>query len=356
MKKEKIAFALQGGGAHGAFTWGVMEKLLEENVLDIRGFSGTSVGAVTSALIVHGLQRNGARGAIDLLESFWTEVSQRSRFFMPPSTWLDNTFSNGNLDATPWYQSFSYVINHFSPYQFNPLDINPMRDILEKLIDFDQLKESKVKLFVAATKVKNGSSKVFCLSEMSLNALLSSTCLPYLTQAIDVDGEFYWDGGYTGNPPIYPLIYGTDSKDIMLIQLNPIIRTQIPKSVSEIQNRINEISFNASLEAEMRMLVRGYDVGGIVKDNFFQLISVDHLFKELNFSSKLNTSWDFLSRLRSLGHEAAERWLKDELQLVGNSTSPLINRMFGQVHTDWMEEMVHKPSRHLKQNPIGVLN
>jgi len=348
MKKKKIAIALQGGGAHGAFTWGVMEKLLEKDLLDIRGFSGTSVGAVTSALIVHGLQKNGKQGAIDLLELFWKEISISSRFSIPPSTWFENIFFNGNLDITPWYQIFNNFINHFSPYQFNPLNINPLRDILDRLIDFDQLKRSPIKLFVAATKVKDGSMKIFCLPEISSDSLLASTCLPYLYQSADVNGDYYWDGGYTGNPPIYPLIYGTDSSDILLIQLNPIIRNQLPESVTEIQNRINEISFNVSLESEMRMLVRGYDLAGKVKDTFFHLLAVDRLFKDLNFSSKLNTSWEFLNRLREEGHKAAEIWLRDDLPRVGQASSPLTKKMFGSAEESWLEEMIHKPARHLK--------
>ncbi len=353
MKREKIAFALQGGGAHGAYTWGILEKLLEEDLLDIRGFSGTSVGAVTSALIVHGLQKNGNRGAIDLLETFWQEVSASSAFATPAATWFGNNFFYGNLDYTPWYQSFNYMINHFSPYQFNPLGINPLKIILEKMIDFEELQESKIKLFVAATKVKNGALKVFCLPEINLNALLASTCLPYLTQSIEVDGEYYWDGGYTGNPPIYPLIYGTDSKDIMLIQLNPILRTELPESVTEIANRINEISFNASLESEMRMLVKGFDIAGKTKDHFFQLIAVDNPFKVLNYSSKLNTSWEFLSKLRTQGREAAELWLKKEFSFVGKSSSPLIKKMFSSMEEGWLHEMIHKPATHLKEFPIG---
>jgi NTE family protein len=349
MKKKKISIALQGGGAHAAFTWGVMEKLLEEDLLDIRGFSGTSAGAVTSVLITHGLQKNGTRGACEMLELFWKEIAAGSALGLTPPNWLENHFFNGNLDFTPWYQSFNNLLNLFSPYQFNPLGINPLRNILGEMIDFDQLKQSHVKLFVAATKVKDGSLKIFCLPEINLDVLLASTCLPYLTQSAEVDGEFYWDGGYTGNPPIYPLIYGTDSKDIMLIQLNPIVRDQLPESVTEIQNRINEISFNASLEAEMRMLMRGYDLAGKVKDTFFHLITVDQLFKDLNFSSKLNTSWEFLNRLREEGHKAAELWLKTDFPLVGNANSPLLNKM-GAAEEHWLEQMVHNPAKHLKEN------
>jgi len=354
MKKEKIAFALQGGGAHGAFTWGVMEKLLEEEVLDIRGFCGTSVGAVNSALIIHGLQKNGVKGAIDLMEKFWKKISLVSAFFLPQPSWVDNHVFNGNMDFSPAYLAFTYWQGYLSPYQFNFFNINPLKDILSELIDFEEIKKSKIKLFVAATNVKKGSCKVFSLDDISLDALIASTCLPFLSQSIEVDGEFYWDGGYSGNPPIYPLIYGTDSKDILLIQINPMWIDEVPRSASEITDRINEISFNANLKAEMRMLNRGYDLEGQVKDVFMQIIISDNILNDLNTSSKINTSWDFLNRLRRAGRSAAEVWIKNEMSFVGKKTSPIINKMFGFVEEDWMKEMIEKPTHHLKNNPIGV--
>jgi NTE family protein len=352
MKKEKIALALQGGGSHGAFTWGVMEKLLEEEVLDIRGFCGTSVGAINSAMIVHGFQKNGHQGAIELLGKFWKEISQVSAFVMPQGNWIDNNLFNGNLDFSFAYQTFNYLGNYFSPYQFNPLNINPLKSILLKLIDFEELKKSDIKLFVAATNVKKGCCKVFSLSEISVNALLASACLPYLSQAIEIDGEFYWDGGYSGNPPIYPLIYGTDSKDILLIQINPIWSKNLPKEVSEIADRMNEISFNASLKAEMRMITMGYELEGALKNVYFQLIQSDGVLDDLNFSSKINTSWEFLNRLRKLGRQSAEKWITNEMKFVGKKSSDLIKEMFGYVEEDWFYEMVKKPAQHLKAHPI----
>jgi NTE family protein len=351
MKKEKISIALQGGGAHGAYTWGIMEKLLEEDILDIRGFCGTSVGAVNSALIVHGLQKKGTAGAIELLEKFWREVSLTT-ITLPPFNWLDNHVFHGNMDKSPYYQVFSFMINHFSPYQFNPFNINPLANILEKLIDFEELRTSKIKLFVAATKVTSGSSKVFYLPEITLDAILASCCLPYLYQSVEINGEYFWDGGYTGNPPIYPLIYGTDAKDVLLIQINPLREKEIPKEVTEIKDRVNEISFNISLMAEMRMITQGYDIEGEIKNVFFQIIPADEMLADLNFSSKMNTSWEFLNDLRQLGREAATNWLKSNLQFVGKKTSPVIKDLFGFVEENWLHEMIKKPARHLKENPI----
>jgi NTE family protein len=354
MKKEKIAFALQGGGAHGAYTWGAMERLLEEDVLDMRGFCGTSAGALTSALIVQGIQKNGNKGAIDLLEQFWEKVSRTSEMFMlPQQTWMDNTFFNGNMNFSPYYQVFNYLTNYFAPNQFNPAGVNPLKGILTGLIDFDELQESKIKLFVAATKIRNGSCKVFSLPEISIETLLASACLPNLFPSVEINGEHYWDGGYSGNPPIYPLIYGTDSKDVLLIQINPVIRDKIADSAAEISNRVNEISFNSTLQTEMRMIMKGYDLEGKIEGVYFQLISSDPVFKELNYSSKFNTSREFLGSLRKLGREAAEEWLKNDLSNVGKKTSAKMSKLFDMAEEEWKHERVNKPADHLKNHPIG---
>jgi NTE family protein len=353
MKKKKIALALQGGGAHGAFTWGILEKLLEENVLDIRGFCGTSVGAITAALTVYGIQKKGTQGAIDLLGKFWKELSVSTYFTMPHASWIDNHVFHGNLDYSPQYRFLSSLTNYMSPYQFNPLDVNPLRDIIGKLVDFEEIKHSRIKLFVSATKVKDGSCKVFSLEDMSLNAVLASSCLPTLSKAIEVDGHFYWDGGYTGNPPIYPLIHGTDAKDILLVQINPIRTDEIPMEVSEITDRVNEISFNATLMAEMHMINKGFDMNGKENDTRFQLIPADGWLKDLNFSSTMNISMEFLNRLRMRGREAAAEWIENDLSMVGVESSPLITEFFGQRESKWEDEMIHKPARHLKACPIG---
>ena len=353
MKKKRISLALQGGGAHGAFTWGVMEKLLEENVLDIRGFCGTSGGAVTSALIVHGIQRNGTKGAIELLKKFWKEVSLSSLFVMPQASWVDNHIFHGNMDYSAPYRFFNSLTNYIAPHQFNPLDVNPIRDILTRLIDFEELPKSRMKLFVSATKIKDGSCRVFSLPEITLNALLASTCLPNLSKPIEVNGDYYWDGGYTGNPPMYPLIHGTDAKDILLVQINPVRTDEVPSATSEITDRVNEISFNAALMAEMRMIHKGYDLDGKLTDTRFQIIPADRWLKELNFSSTMNTSWPFLNRLRERGREAATEWIEEELSLVGKESSPIVADLFGHKEKVWAEEMIHQPARHLKECPIG---
>src|ERR1019366_1045715 len=252
MHKKKIALALQGGGSHGAFTWGILERLLEEDMFNIRGMCGTSAGAMNAAIAIYGLHVNGNQGAIDLLEKFWKRIANGSAYSPVQPSWFEGNLYPGGLDYSPGYQMFNYITSVFSPYDLNPLDINPIKDILLDLIDFDELKKSEVGLFVSATNVKTCKPKVFNLAEMSADALLASACLPLVFKAVEINGEFYWDGGYMGNPPIYPLIDGTDSSDILILKVNSVVIKEVPKTIKEINDRINEISFNNSLMAEMR--------------------------------------------------------------------------------------------------------
>jgi len=343
MGSKKIALALQGGGAHGAYTWGVLERLLEEDILDIRGICGTSAGAVNAALTVYGLHKDGHEGAIDLLERFWRGVSaSSSSFILPQQQLIDNYVFKGNMDYSPYYQLFNFITNHFSPSQFNPFSINPIIETLGKLIDFEELNRSEVKLFAGATNVRTGSPKVFSTPHMTLDSVMASACLPYLFKTVKLDDEYYWDGGYSGNPPLYPLIYGTDADDIMLIQIIPMYREQIPGNVTEIYSRLNEIGFNTALKAEMRMIMNGYDVGGELRKVFFQLITSDHVFKELDFSSTLNTSWDFLNKLRKEGRADADYWLKNEVASLGRKTSPILTAAIDKSEKDWCYEMAGK--------------
>ena len=327
MKKRKIAIALQGGGSHGAYTWGILERLLEEDLFDIRGMCGTSAGAMNAAIATYGMHINGNNGAIELLEKFWKRISSTSNFSPIQPNWLEGSLYPGALDYSPGYQMFNYVTSVFSPYDLNPLDINPFRDVLLDLIDFDELKKSDIQLFVCATNVKKCKPKVFGLSEMSVDALLASACLPQVFKAIEIDGEAYWDGGYMGNPPIYPLIDGTDSNDILILKVNTVEIDEVPKTIKEINDRINEISFNNSLMAEMRMVYfkekifnLGYDLRGRLRKIHFHRISADDVLDDLTLSSKYNVTWDFINHLRERGRSSAEEWL-DEHSLDVESKS-----------------------------------
>lgn len=335
MEKKKIALALQGGGSHGAFTWGILERLIEEDIFDIRGMCGTSAGAMNAAVATYGMHVNGNKGAIDLLEKFWKRVSASSQFSPMQPNWLEGSLYPGGLDYSPGYQMFNLVTSVFSPYDLNPLDVNPFKEVLLDLIDFDELKKSDRELFVCATNVKKCKPKVFGLSEMSVDALLASACLPQVFKAVEIDGESYWDGGYMGNPPIYPLIDGTDSNDILILKVNTVEIDEVPKTTKEINDRINEISFNNSLMAEMRMVYfkekifnLGYDLRGRLRRIHFHRISADNVLHDLTLSSKYNITWDFLNHLRERGRASAEEWIENHAQDVESKSSFDIKKVF----------------------------
>lgn len=329
MAKKKIAIALQGGGSHGAFTWGILERLLEEDVFDIRGFCGASSGAQVAAVTTYGLHTNGNKGAIDMLGKFWGALAEgHKKSFLQPGL-LDGELYPGGLDYSPGYHAMSFIAKIFSPYNMDPFDLHPnhLKTLLLSLIDFDELKKSECKLFVSATNVKTCKSKVFGPDELSINALLASSALPVIFKALEIDGEFYWDGGYLGNPPIDPLIYGTDSDDILTLKINPTFIKEEPKSSKDIHDRIGQISLSTSLMAEMRMLAFqeevlkfGYDIPEIRKINYHE-ISADDVLDDLGLTSKFNHSHEFLNLLRKRGHDAGDKWLRDNFDKVGKKSS-----------------------------------
>lgn len=335
MDKKKIAIALQGGGSHGAFTWGILERLLEENLLDIRGLCGTSAGAMNAAMVAYGLHTGGSEGAIRMLEKFWRKVSHASLFSPMQPTWFDHAGHPADWMFSWGFHWFNFMTQTFSPYQFNPHDINPLRDILLDLIDFEELRKSETRLFVCATNVKTCKPKVFQLHEMTVDALLASACLPQLYKAVEVNGAYYWDGGFMGNPPIYPLIDHTDSNDILLLKVNPVTIEEVPTTVSEIQDRINDISFNSSLMAEMRMVYfkekifkMGINLRGRLRKIHFHEISADHAMKDFSLASKFNASWTFLQTLRNLGRQSANQWIESHYKQVDKESSIDIRRVF----------------------------
>jgi len=334
VEPKKIALALQGGGSHGAYTWGILERLLEDESLDIRGISGTSAGAMNAAICIYGVHVGGRTKAIELLREFWMRIANNSTY-TPFNTMFEHPAFGGDLMFSPAFQFFNLLTNTLSPYQFNPLDINPLRDLLLDMIDFEELNKSEAKLFVSATNVKKGKPKVFKMPNMTVDMLMASACLPMLYKAVEIEGEYYWDGGYMGNPPIYPLIDYTDSNDILLIKVNPTEIKEVPKTVREIQDRVNDISFNSSLTAEMRMihfkdriLNIGYDLKGKLRKIYFHEISADDDLAEYSLSSKFNISKDFLLRLHAQGRIAAESWLANSLEKVEIENSINIRKVF----------------------------
>ena len=325
---KSLSLALQGGGSHGAITWGVLDRFLEEERLELEGFSGTSAGAMNAALLAYGLHIEGREKARELLHEFWKGVSDMAAFSpIQPTPW-DALFGGGNMDFSPGFMMAEVASMFISPYQANPLDINPLQDILESVIDFRSLRSCKVtKLFVCATNVRRGRARVFSLPEISCRAVMASACIPYIFKAVHIDGEDYWDGGFMGNPPIFPLI-DAGCKDIMLVQINPINIDKTPTSSTEIRDRINELSFNSSLMLEMRriefidrLLDAGVDLGPKFRKIFIHNINPEKEVQPLNLSSKLNARWDFLRQLRDIGRQKADEWLAENFSRIGKEST-----------------------------------
>lgn len=320
-----IDLALQGGGSHGAFTWGVLDRLLEDETLDYSGISGTSAGALNAAVFATGWHAGGREGARAALAAFWRDVSVGGQIFSPFSlTQAHASSDNFNFDRLPSYQWLNSFLRAFSPYEFNPLNLNPLREVARRHVKEEALRDCTVPIFVTATSVNTGQARVFTGKELSIDALLASACLPFIFQAVEIDGEPYWDGGYTGNPAIYPLIYRSDALDILLVKINPMQREGKPTRSVEIIDRLSEITFNASLVSEMRAiafvsrLVReGRLDPGRYKDLRLHMIADDDGLAPYNASSKFNTDAAFLEELQALGRKAADKWLKKHRDDIG---------------------------------------
>ena len=322
-----VDFALQGGGAHGAFTWGVVDRLLEEPWLRIDGISGTSAGAMNAAVLVDGYADNGVDGARAALENFWRRVA-RAAFLSPlRRTPLDVLLGRWTLDHSPVFVAMDLMARVFSPYDLSPGGANPLRNILAETVDFGRLARASIKLFVTATNVRTGRGQVFRNSEITPDVLLASACLPTLFQAIEIDGESYWDGGYSGNPTITPLVRECRSQDTILVQINPVERPQSPRSARDILNRLNEVSFNAVLLKELRMIALLRQVAQ--PDNSenakwanmrIHRITSD-VMVELGYSSKLNAEWEFLCMLRDEGRRAGDVFLSTHHDDLGRRST-----------------------------------
>ena len=322
-----VDFALQGGGAHGAFTWGVLDRLLEEAWLRIDGISGTSAGAMNAAVLVDGYADNGVDGARAALENFWRRVARAALLSPLRRTPLDVLLGRWTLDHSPVFVAMDLMARVFSPYDLSPGGANPLRDILAEIVDFGRLAQASIKLFVTATNVRTGRGQVFRNSEITPDVLLASACLPTLFQAIEIDGESYWDGGYSGNPTITPLVRECRSQDTILVQINPVERPGLPRSARDILNRLNEVSFNAVLLKELRMIallrqVAQPDNSENAKwaDMRIHRISSD-VMVELGYSSKLNAEWEFLCMLRDEGRRAGDVFLSTHHDDLGRRST-----------------------------------
>jgi len=332
-KRKVINLALQGGGAHGAFTWGVLDRLLEDERLTIEGISATSSGAINAVALAYGLTIDGREGARRLLADLWDQVG----ITVPGYTPATNV---PRIDRTLALEGALALTRVFSPYELNPLHLDPLRDIVTRLIDFERLRAAcPLKLYIAATQVRTGKLRLFETQETSAEALLASACLPSLHQAVEIDGEPYWDGGYAGNPALYPLFYNCDSRDMVIVLLHPLSRPELPTSVSKIHHRTTELSFGTTFLREMRSIAHAKSQ---VNDHLWSLGHLERRLRRLNAHliepdqalaeqdgiTKLNNDVRFLTWLRDRGRMQAQAWLDDNFDSLGRHSSVDLTSMF----------------------------
>jgi NTE family protein len=333
--QKVVNLALQGGGSHGAFTWGVLDRLLEEERLAFDGITGTSAGAVNAVVLADGLAAGGREGARNALRLYWKKVSDvSSRGIFKPSA-IDKANSDFGLDHSPGFLFMESLTYFASPYQMNPFNYNPIKDLLAGAIDFERVRrQTAVKLFICATNLQTAKVKIFSGKAIGVEQVLASACLPMMMHAVEVDGEFYWDGSYAGNPAIFPLVYDCEARDIILVHITPAERPGVPTTSLEIMNRMQEISFNTALIREMRAVAfvnRRIEEGKMAegKRMLVHLIEAEDLIREFSWSSRLNGDWNFLTHLYEMGRARADDWLKTNFDRLGKeSTVDLEDKYF----------------------------
>jgi len=326
--QKTINLALQGGGAHGAYTWGVLDYLLEDGRIDFEGVSATSAGAMNAAALAYGKTKGDANFAREVLEDFWHEVSKTGQVFSPVKrsafelgAGLNPFMQNWSMANSAAFAMFDNFTHALSPYQFNPMNFNPLKDVIERVIDFDTVHACEcIKLFITATDVQKGVAEVFENKDIDIDVLLASAALPQLFHAVEIKDRHFWDGGYMGNPSLWPLFYNAKSRDILMVHVNPIRREDIPRESYTIENRINEITFNTSLLKELRAIdfVKKLINEDMLKDEYkdqytdvlFHAIRADEAMADLSIASKFDTDWNFLTHLRDVGREQAKLWIE----------------------------------------------
>jgi len=329
-QEKWIDIGLQGGGAHGAFTWGVLDRLLADERLRINAISGTSAGAMNAVVLADGYSYGGGReGARKALRAFWTAVGTASRFSPLQRTPLDRMMGRWSLDSSPGYLLMQIAGSLVSPYEFNPLNINPLRDLLEAMVDFKRVRAcGDLQLFISATNVRTGKARIFRRHELNADMVMASACIPQIFHAVEIDGDAYWDGGYMGNPALFPLINETDVRDLVIIQINPVMRDELPRTATEITNRLNEITFNASLIREIGSILlikKLVDEEKLDRASYtdmrLHLISAEEVLLQLSVSSKFNAEPAMIEYLRGVGHDAADGWLAANFDRIGRESS-----------------------------------
>jgi NTE family protein len=326
--RKVVNLALQGGGSHGAFTWGVLDRLLDDERLSFEGISATSAGAVNAVVLADGLAAGGRKGAKDALRIYWRKVSEvSSRGMFQPSP-IDQMNSSYGLEHSPGYLFMESMTYFASPYQLNPLNQNPLRDLLAEMINFKRVREQQeVKLFISATNVETAKVRVFTGNELDVDHVLASACLPLMMQAVKIDGEYFWDGSYTGNPAIFPLLFNCQNPDVVMVHITPAERPGLPTTSPSIMNRMQEISFNTSLIREMRTiayltkLIEEGKLDGDGRRLFVHVIEAEDLITKLSWSSRLNGDWSLLTHLHEVGRARADKWLKASFDRVGTEST-----------------------------------
>ena len=332
--QKTLSLALQGGGAHGAFTWGVIDGLLSDGRIKFDAISGTSAGAMNAVVMTDGLARDGVKGALQRMEEFWHSVSREGGMVSRMRALIDPILSFWSLPGWDWDPSD--LRNFRSPYEFNPLNINPLKEVVEDLIDFEKVRAYRdLHLFLAATNVRSGKIKVFSGSEITADALLASACLPYVFQSVEIDGEFYWDGGFLGNPPLFPLFDMPGTEDILLVQVNPIERDEVPRTAHAIVERMSEITFNASLLREFRaidfvnrLMVESKLDPKRYRTNRIHRIDAGKALAKYTAATKLDTSWGFFQELHRAGQLAAREWLEENFDAIGVKATVDLRKAF----------------------------
>lgn len=335
--EKTVNLALQGGGSHGAFTWGVLDKIFEDDRIWVEAISGTSAGAMNAVVAAQGMYEGGSEGARRSLETFWHRVSEAGAASPIKRTPLDMATGNWSLDNSPAYLWLDLLNRLASPYDLNPLGINPLRAILEDAVDFHKVRAcQEMGIFISATNVETGRARVFGRDEISADVVMASACLPFMFHAVKIGEEHFWDGGFVGNPVLYPFFEESPADDIVIVQINPIYREGVPRSARDILNRVNEITFNASLMKELRsfhFITELLERHEIPAENrramHLHMIEARKQMRPLDASSKLNSEWAFLRHLFEIGRSAADRWIARHYDDLGVRSSFDVPAMFG---------------------------
>lgn len=343
-RKKLINLALQGGGAHGAFTWGVLDHLLADGRLQFEGISGTSAGAVNAILLADGLARGGPQEARKRLADFWKAASVGGSLPALQRAVIERLFAFLPLDESPMQMWFNALSRYFSPYTLNPLNINPLKTLIERFVDFDAVRACEnLQLFISATNVHTGRLRVFSRDKITADVVMASACLPFLFQAVEIDGVPYWDGGYLGNPAIFPFFHTTATEDVLIVQLNPLERKSTPTTSHEIVNRINEITFNSSLLSEYRAiefvarLIQQQRLPHGTGPGQYRLIKLHRIVLDgsgrvYSADTKLSNDYEFFELMRTRGEQSARRFLDAHFDDINvRSTVDLI----GEAHAEW---------------------